>query len=199
MSLTKAGTIVRIDSRKGATMNLNLSDWDWLNAALGVLFLYRGIRDLYNGTGTGWSTEDEKKHFRKFYGIASILCGALYLVNTFLPRVEPLHSILMVAALVLCAALLISYLCYTLSRDDKNKKWEVAMEVICAILTALFGIGFGIFMALHPEDAIALRSRRRYTQVPEPTEEYIKLTRLEGIVVSVLCAVLLVVLLFAPQ
>ncbi len=47
-------------------------------------------------------------------------------------------------------------------------------------------------MALHPEDAIALRSRRRYTQVPEPTEEYIKLTRLEGIVVSLLCAVLLV-------
>ena len=67
-------------------MNLNLSDWDWLNAALGVLFLYRGIRDLYNGTGTGWSSEDEKKHFRKFYGIASILCGALYLVNIFLPE-----------------------------------------------------------------------------------------------------------------
>ena len=37
-----------------------------------------------------------------------------------------------------------------------------------------------------------------YTQT-EPTEEYIRLTRLEGIVVSVLCAVLLVVLLFAPQ
>ena len=54
------------------------------------------------------------------------------------------------------------------------------MEVICAILTALFGIGFGIFMALHPE-------------------EYIRLTRLEGIVVSLLCAVLLVVLLFAPK
>ena len=34
---------------------------------------------------------------------------------------------------------------------------------------------------------------------PNPTEEYIRLTRLEGIVVSVLCAVLLVVLLFAPQ
>ena len=73
------------------------------------------------------------------------------------------------------------------------------MEVIYAILTALFGIVFGIFMALHPEDAIALRSRRRYTQVPEPTEEYIKLTRLEGIGLSVLCAALLVVLLFAPQ
>ena len=69
------------------------------------------------------------------------------------------------------------------------------MEVILSILVALFGIGFGIFMALQPEDAIALRSRGRYTQVPEPTEEYI---RLEGIVVSVLCAVLLVVLLFAP-
>ena len=49
------------------------------------------------------------------------------------------------------------------------------MEVICAILTALFGIGFGIFMALQPEDAIALSSRRRYTQVPQPTEEYIRL------------------------
>lgn len=122
MSLTKAGTIVRIDSRKGATMNLNLSVWDWLNAALGVLFLYRGIRDLYNGTGTGWSTEDEKKHFRKFYGIASTIGGALYLVNIFLPKVEPLNSILMVAALVFCVILLISHLCYTLSRDDKNKK-----------------------------------------------------------------------------
>ena len=72
------------------------------------------------------------------------------------------------------------------------------MEVIFSILVALFGIGFGIFMALHPEDAIALRDRGRYTQT-EPTEAYIKLTRLEGIVVSVLCAVLLVVLLFAPQ
>ena len=122
MSLTKAGTIVRIDSRKGTTMNLNLSGWDWLNAALGVLFLYRGIRDLYNGTGTGWSTEDEKKHFRKFYGIASTIGGAFLLVNIFLPKVEPLNSILMVAALVLCAALLISYLCYALSRDDKTKK-----------------------------------------------------------------------------
>ena len=71
------------------------------------------------------------------------------------------------------------------------------MEVICAILVALFGIGFGIFMALQPENVIALRSRRRYTQ--GPTEEYIRLTRLEGIVVSVLCAVLLVVLLFAPK
>ena len=29
------------------------------------------------------------------------------------------------------------------------------MEVILSILVALFGIGFGIFMALQPEDAIA--------------------------------------------
>ncbi len=72
------------------------------------------------------------------------------------------------------------------------------MEVILSILAALFGIGFGIFMALQPEDAIALHDRGRYTQT-EPTEEYIKLTRLEGIVVSLLCAVLLVVLLFAPK
>ena len=72
------------------------------------------------------------------------------------------------------------------------------MEVIFSILVALFGIGFGIFMALQPEDAIALHDRGRYTQT-EPMDEYIRLTRLEGIVVSVLCAVLLVVLLFAPQ
>ena len=105
-------------------MNLNLSDWDWLNAALGVLQESKAekARDLYNGTGTGWNSEDEKKHFRKFYGIASTIGGAFLLVNIFLPKVEPLNSILMVAALVLCAALLISYLCYALSRDDKTKK-----------------------------------------------------------------------------
>lgn len=73
------------------------------------------------------------------------------------------------------------------------------MEVILSILAALFGIGFGIFMALQPEDAIALHDRGRYTQATEPTEEYIRLTRLEGIGLSVLCAALLVVLLFAPK
>ncbi len=103
-------------------MNLNLSTSDWLNAALAVLFLYRGIRDLYNGTGTGWSSEDEKNHFRKLFGIASTIGGAFLLVNIFLPKVELLHSILMVVTLVFCVALLISHLCYTLSRDDKNKK-----------------------------------------------------------------------------
>lgn len=72
------------------------------------------------------------------------------------------------------------------------------MEVILSILVALFGIGFGIFMALQPEDAIALHDLGRYTQT-EPTEEYIRLTRLEGIGLSVLCAVLLVLLLFAPK
>ena len=72
------------------------------------------------------------------------------------------------------------------------------MEVILSILVALFGIGFGIFMALQPEDAIALHDRVRYKKT-EPTEKYIKQTRLEGIGLSVLCAVLLVVLLFAPQ
>ena len=40
------------------------------------------------------------------------------------------------------------------------------MEVICAILVALFGIGFGIFMALQPEDAIALRSRGGIRRCP---------------------------------
>ena len=95
---------------------------NWLSLLCGVLFVYRGIQDLRNGGGTGWSSEDEKKHFSKFSGIALLLCGAVYLVNVFLPRVEPLHSILMVVALVFCVILLISHLCYTLSRDDKTKK-----------------------------------------------------------------------------
>ena len=103
-------------------MNLNLSDWDWLNVLCGVLFLYRGVQNLRNGSGTGWSSEDEKKHFHKFYGILLILCGAFWLVNIFLPKVEPLRSILMVATLVFSVALLISSLCYNMSKDDKNKK-----------------------------------------------------------------------------
>ena len=118
----KSGSTARIEPPRGKYKYMNLSTSDWLNAALGVLFLYRGIRDLYNGTGTGWSSEDEKKHFRKLFGIASTIGGAFLLVNIFLPKVEPLHSILMVAALVFSVALLISHLCYTLSRDDKNKK-----------------------------------------------------------------------------
>ncbi len=106
-------------------MNWNISSWDWISVLCGVLFLYRGVQDLRNGSGTGWSSEDEKKNFSKFSGIALLLCGAVYLVNIFLPRVEPLHSILLVAALVVCIGFLISHLCYTLyrlNRDDRDKK-----------------------------------------------------------------------------
>lgn len=56
-------------------MRLDLSDFNWINAVLGALILYRGIRDLYNGTGSRWRYEDEKKNFYRFYGIVSILCG----------------------------------------------------------------------------------------------------------------------------
>ena len=103
-------------------MNLHFSASDGLNLLCGVLFVYRGIQDLRNGSGTGWSSEDEKKNFSKFSGIALLLCGTVYLVNLFLPRVEPLHMILMVTALIVCIGFLISHLCYTLSRDDKDKK-----------------------------------------------------------------------------
>ena len=71
-------------------MNLNLSTSDWLNVALGVLFLYRGIRDLYNGTGTGWSSEDEKNHFHRPFGILSLLCGAL--TQQVVEQVVPIQS-----------------------------------------------------------------------------------------------------------
>ena len=47
------------------------------------------------------------------------------------------------------------------------------MEVILSILVALFGIGFGIFMALQPEDAIALHDRGpvSYTHLTLPTTQ----------------------------
>ena len=46
------------------------------------------------------------------------------------------------------------------------------MEVILSILVALFGIGFGIFMALQPEDAIALRTPLlRVGKLPRNSEE----------------------------
>lgn len=103
-------------------MNLNLSHRDWLSLVLAALFLYRGIQDLRNGTGTGWGSEDERRNFHKFSGVTLILCGVFYLVNIFLPNVEPLHSILMVAALLCAFGLMISNLCYNLSRDDQDKK-----------------------------------------------------------------------------
>ena len=103
-------------------MRLDLSDFNWITAVLGALILYRGIRDLYNGTGSSWRYEDEKKNFHRFYGIVSILCGAFLLVGSFRPKIEPLCSILMVAALLSCFGLLISNLCYHLSKDKKDKK-----------------------------------------------------------------------------
>ncbi len=72
------------------------------------------------------------------------------------------------------------------------------MDAILTIMLAFVGIGFGIFMFLAPEDAISLETRWRYDRA-EPSEKYIKLTRVEGIFLSLVCVAFLVLVLFFPQ
>ena len=103
-------------------MNLYLSGWEWLRVITSVLFIYRGIQDLHNGSGTTWKTEDERKNFRKFSGVTLILAGVAFLANTLLPNIEPLNIILLVAAFLACIGFVISNLCYHGSLDDKDKK-----------------------------------------------------------------------------
>ena len=93
-------------------MNLHLSDWEWLRVVTSLLFIWRGIQDLRDRSGTAWKTEDERKNFRKFSGVTLILGGAAFLFNT----------ILLVAAYLACIGFVISNLCYHGSRDDKDKK-----------------------------------------------------------------------------
>ena len=79
-------------------MNLHLSDWEWLRVVTSLLFIWRGIQDLRDRSGTAWKTEDERKNFRKFSGVT------------------------LVAAYLACIGFVISNLCYHGSRDDKDKK-----------------------------------------------------------------------------
>ena len=72
------------------------------------------------------------------------------------------------------------------------------MDNILTIMLAFVGIGFGLFMFLAPEDAISLETRWRYDRA-EPSEKYIKLTRVEGILLSLVCVAFLVLMLFFPQ
>lgn len=103
-------------------MNLHLSDWEWLRVVTSLLFIWRGIQDLRDRSGTAWKTEDERKNFRKFSGVTLILGGAAFLFNTILPDIEPWNIILLVAAYLACIGFVISNLCYHGSRDDKDKK-----------------------------------------------------------------------------
>jgi uncharacterized BrkB/YihY/UPF0761 family membrane protein len=103
-------------------MNLHLSDWEWLRVVTSLLFIWRGIQDLRDRSGTVWKTEDERKNFRKFSGVTLILGGAAFLFNTILPDIEPWNIILLVAAYLACIGFVISNLCYHGSRDDKDKK-----------------------------------------------------------------------------
>ena len=103
-------------------MNLHLTDWEWLRVACSVLFIYRGIRDLRDGRGTGWKTDDERKNFRKFSGVTLILGGVALLFHTILPDIEPWNIILLVVAFLACIGFVISNLCYHGSLDDKDKK-----------------------------------------------------------------------------
>ena len=74
-------------------MNLHLSDWEWLRVVTSLLFIWRGIQDLRDRSGTAWKTEDERKNFRKFSGVTLILGGAAFLFNTILPDIEPWNII----------------------------------------------------------------------------------------------------------
>ena len=103
-------------------MNLHLSDWEWLRVVTSLLFIWRGIQDLRDRSGTAWKTEDERKNFRKFSGVTLILGGAAFLFNTILPDIELWNIILLVAAHLACIGFVISNLCYHGSRDDRDKK-----------------------------------------------------------------------------
>lgn len=71
------------------------------------------------------------------------------------------------------------------------------MDMILTIMLAFVGIGFGIFMFLSPEDAIALQTRWKYDRA-DPSEKYIRYTQIEGIFLAVACVVFLLILLFLP-
>ena len=81
-------------------MNLHLSDWEWLRVVTSLLFIWRGIQDLRDRSGTAWKTEDERKNFRKFSGVTLILGGAAFLFNTILPDIEPWNIILLPASVL---------------------------------------------------------------------------------------------------
>ena len=96
-------------------MNLHLSDWEWLRVVTSLLFIWRGIQDLRDRSGTAWKTEDERKNFRKFSGVTLILGGAAFLFNTILPDIEPWNIILLVAAYLACIGFVISNLLFLLN------------------------------------------------------------------------------------
>ena len=70
-------------------MNLHLSDWEWLRVVTSLLFIWRGIQDLRDRSGTAWKTEDERKNFRKFSGVtlsptcATTAAGTTRIKNSF--------------------------------------------------------------------------------------------------------------------
>ena len=69
------------------------------------------------------------------------------------------------------------------------------MDTLITIMLAFIGVGFGVFMFLSPEDAISLETRWRYDRA-DPSEKYIKLTRVEGVVLVLACAAYLVLVFF---
>lgn len=72
------------------------------------------------------------------------------------------------------------------------------MDTILSILLAFFCIGFGLFSFFLPEDAIFLESRWKYDRA-EPSDKYIRLTRIEGVLAALAGVVLLVLFLFLPS
>ena len=111
-------------------MNLHLSDWEWLRVVTSLLFIWRGIQDLRDRSGTAWKTEDERKNFRKFSGVTLILGGAAFLFNTILPDIEPWNIILLVAAYLACIGFVISNPFSSCYNEKKRRRYFVMVKHI---------------------------------------------------------------------
>lgn len=47
-------------------MNLHLSDWEWLRVVTSLLFIWRGIQDLRDRSGTAWKPRTSAKTSANF-------------------------------------------------------------------------------------------------------------------------------------
>lgn len=91
-------------------MDLHFSASDWISLLCCCAFVYRGIRDIRGKSS--WKDPEEYQALHVFSGIAFIVCGIAFFVQSCLRHITLLYALSFGAAMVCVFGYLIAYLCY---------------------------------------------------------------------------------------
>lgn len=103
-------------------MQLAFDFWDILEVLAIILFIFRGIQDIFGKRKPKKRAQEEYEALHIFSGVALISLGIAFFVQEFFSRIAWLTTLSFAVAAISSVVYLICWFSYRGSQDDTDKK-----------------------------------------------------------------------------